>query len=379
MTHNGLRFGLLGPLQLSVDGAELPLGAAKRRAVLALLLINRNRTVPIDTLIDAAWQQRPPPEARASLHAHVSRLRRLIGSAGVDPAVILASAQPGYRLAVPEEACDLGRFAVEQKAGFEAVTAGRFEKASGHLSAALGEWRGPVLEDLRDFEFVDAFAAALAEDKLVTLTARAEIEIACGRTHSIIRELEVLVGEHPYREPLWAQLITAYYAAERQYDALDAYGRLKTALADDLGIDPGPTLQRLHQRILRQEPLDVEQAARATAKRVAVTRRRTTKIVQESAVVAHLRDAGGSRYPLRGTATRIGRVADNDIVLDDDTVSRYHAVIVDTGNSFVITDLRSANGVDVAGQRVRVSATLADGDRICICGHEFVFEMSGVW
>jgi DNA-binding SARP family transcriptional activator len=374
MTHSALRFGLLGQLQMSAVGTDLPLGAAKQRAVLGLLLINRNRTVAIDSLIDAVWQQDPPPEARASLHAHVSRIRRLISSAGVDAAAMLASAQPGYRLCVPEEACDVGRFAIEQKSGIEAAAAGRFAQASGHLSAALDEWRGPVLEDLRDFQFVQAFAAALAEDKLVALTARAESEIACGRTHSIIGELEALVAEHPYREPLWAQLITAYYLAERQYDALDAYGRLKAALADDLGIDPGPTLRRLHQRILRQEPLDVQQAARATAKRSAVTRRRPTEVA-EGAAVAHLRDIGGSRYPLRGTATRIGRLSDNDIVLDDDTVSRYHAVIIDTGNSFVITDLRSANGVDVAEERIRASATLADGDRICICGHEFTFEM----
>jgi pSer/pThr/pTyr-binding forkhead associated (FHA) protein len=105
-----------------------------------------------------------------------------------------------------------------------------------------------------------------------------------------------------------------------------------------------------------------------------VTRRRPTEVA-EGAAVAHLRDTDGSRYPLRGTATRIGRLSDNDIVLDDDTVSRYHAVIIDTGNSFVITDLRSANGVDVAEERIRASATLADGDRICICGHEFTFEM----
>lgn len=374
MTHSALRFGLLGQLQMSAVGTDLPLGAAKQRAVLGLLLINRNRTVAIDSLIDAVWQQDPPPEARASLHAHVSRIRRLISSAGVDAAAMLASAQPGYRLCVPEEACDVGRFAIEQKSGIEAAAAGRFAQASGHLSAALDEWRGPVLEDLRDFQFVQAFAAALAEDKLVALTARAESEIACGRTHSIIGELEALVAEHPYREPLWAQLITAYYLAERQYDALDAYGRLKAALADDLGIDPGPTLRRLHQRILRQEPLDVQQAARATAKRSAVTRRRPTEVA-EGAAVAHLRDTDGSRYPLRGTATRIGRLSDNDIVLDDDTVSRYHAVIIDTGNSFVITDLRSANGVDVAEERIRASATLADGDRICICGHEFTFEM----
>ena len=96
----------------------------------------------------------------------------------------------------------------------------------------------------------------------MALTARAEAEIACGRAHSVISELEALVVEHPYREPLWAQLITAYYVADRQSDALDAYGRLKPMLADDLGIDPGPTVESLHQRILRQEPLDIKQVAR---------------------------------------------------------------------------------------------------------------------
>ena len=376
MAHSALRFGVLGPLQMSANGTDLPLGAAKQRAVLALLLINRNRIVPSDSVVDAVWQQRPPPEARGSLHAHISRLRRLVSSAGVDPAAVVVSTGPGYRLNVPDEACDLGRFAIEQKAGLEAAAAGRFEEASRHLSAALSEWRGPVLEDLWDFQFVDAFAAALAEDKLVALTVRAEAEIACGRTHSIISELEALVVQHPYREPLWAQLITAYYIAERQYDALDAYGRLKTALADDLGIDPGPTLRSLHQRILRQEPLDIKHAARATAKHVVATLQRRPKVAQESAV-AQLRDAVGRRYPLRGVATRIGRLADNDIVLDDDSVSRHHAVIVDTGNSFVITDLQSANGVDVADRRIRTSETLADGDRIRICGHEFTFEVGG--
>jgi len=376
MAHSALRFGVLGPLQMSANGTDLPLGASKQRAVLAMLLINRNRIVPADTLIDAVWQQRPPPEARGSLHAHISRLRRLVSEAGLDPAAVVVGIQPGYRLNVPDEACDLGRFAIEQKAGIQAAAAGRFEEASRHLSAALAEWRGPVLEDLRDFQFVDAFAAALAEDKLVALTVRAETEIACGRTHSIISELEALVVLHPYREPLWAQLITAYYLAERQYDALDAYGRLKTALADDLGIDPGPTLRGLHQRILRQEPLDIKEAARATAKHVVATLQRRPKVAQESAV-AQLRDAAGRRYPLRGAATRIGRLADNDIVLDDDSVSRHHAVIVDTGNSFVITDLQSANGVDVADRRIRTSETLADGDRIRICGHEFTFEIGG--
>jgi DNA-binding SARP family transcriptional activator len=374
MANSALEFGVLGPLQMSANGSDVPLGAAKQRAVLALLLINRNRPVAIDSLLDAGWRGSPPSEARASLHTYVSNLRRLLTKAGVDPAAVLVSARPGYRLNVADAECDIGHFNIELAAGTQAAAGGRFEQASGHLSAALAEWRGPVLDDLREFEFVEAFAAALGEDKLVAQTLQAEAEIACGRSLSIIAELEALAAEQPYREPLWAQLITAYYVTERQYDALEAYRRLKTTLADDLGIDPGPTLRALHERILRQEPLEVKQVARATAKRAVATLERRTRASKQSAV-AQLRDGIGRRYPLRGAATRIGRLPDNDIVLDDATVSRYHAMIVDTGNSFVITDLRSANGVHLADSRIRGSATLAEGDRIRVSDHEFTFEI----
>ena len=115
--------------------------------------------------------------------------------------------------------------------GVQAAAARKFEEASSHLSGALGQWRGEVLADLRDFPFVEPFAAAVTEDKLWVHTARAEAEIACGRAYAVIGELEALTAQHPYREPLWAQLITAYYVTERQSDALDAYRRLKTSLA----------------------------------------------------------------------------------------------------------------------------------------------------
>ena len=156
MAHSALRFGVLGPLQMSANGTEMPLGAAKRRALLAVLLINRNRTVPIDTLIDAAWQQRPPPEARGSLHAHISQ----------DPPngeQALTSIQPPFWSALsrgigstcPTRLATSTVSPSNKKPGIEAAAAGRFESASGHLSAALAEWRGPVLEDLRDFQFVE--------------------------------------------------------------------------------------------------------------------------------------------------------------------------------------------------------------------------------
>jgi DNA-binding SARP family transcriptional activator len=287
---------------------------------------------------------------------------------------MLVNAPPGYRLSVADADCDIGRFIIEKNAGVQAAAAGRFEEASRHLSAALAEWRGTVLEDLRDFAFVDAFAAALMEDNAMAHTAHAEAEIACGRGHAVIAELEALTNEHPYREPLWAQLITAYYVAERQSDALNAYSRLKTTLSEDLGIDPGPTLRALHTRILRQEPLDVKHAAKSTAARSVTTLGQRIAVSGDSAV-ARLREDSGRCYPMVGAATRIGRLPDNDIVLNDANVSRHHAVIIDTGTSFVINDLRSANGVEVQHQRIRTPAALADGDRIRIGNHEFTFEI----
>lgn len=371
---NGLDFGVLGPLQVTVDARVLPLGTPKQRAVLALLVMSRNRPVSSDALVTAAWEQFPPPEPKASLHSYISNLRKLISGTGADGRTVLASAAPGYRLTVADAHCDIGRFIAAKSAGVQAAAAGRFEQASRHLATALAQWRGPVLDDLRDFTFVEAFATALTEDKVVAHTAHAEAEIACNRAYTVIGGLESLVGEYPYREPLWAQLITAYYLSDRQSDALDAYRRLKSTLADELGVDPGPTVRSLYERILRQEPLNVRQAARTTAVHK-INNLDLHTAVGVATASAQIRSLSGRVYPLAGAATRIGRLPDNDIVLDQPNVSRHHAVVIDTGTSFVITDLRSANGVDVGGRRIRGTAPLNDGDPFRICEHEFVFEI----
>ena len=374
MNAGQIGFGVLGPLELTVGGSPVSLGSRKQRAVLAMLVINRNRAVGSDALIDAVWGQRARQEARASLHTYVSNLRRLLNDVDVDGRTVLAAAPPGYRLGVPDIHCDIGRFVSEKTAGVRAAAAGQFESASRHLSAALGEWRGRVLEDLHDFDFVASFGAALVEDMADVHTARAEAEIACGRANAVISTLEGLTNDHPYREPLWAQLVTAYYLAERQSDALYAYRRLKTALSEDLGIEPGPTIRALHERVLRQEVLDVRRAALTAASATAgILDRRITATGAPS--VARLHAPSGQVHPLIGAATRLGRLADNDVVLDDAEVSRHHAVVSDTGSVFVITDLRSANSVYVQDRRIRGSVALADGDRIRICHHEFVFEI----
>jgi DNA-binding SARP family transcriptional activator len=371
-----LEFGLLGPREMSVDGDLVPVGTPKQRAVLAMLLMNRNSPVGVDRLITALWEGSPPSRARASIQSYVSNLRKLLGGVGFDARVVLAAAPPGYRLTIPENACDLGRFIAEKTAGVQEAAASRFEAASKHLSAALAEWRGQVLEDLRDFQFVDTFATSLVENKILVHTAKAEAEIACGRAFGVITELDDLIAEHPYREPLWAQLITAYYVTDRQSDALAAYRRVKQTLADDLGIDPGHNLRTLNERILRQEPLDVKKAAVTTAA-VTLTVLEQRTMVSGQKAVAYLREASGRSNPLQEAATRIGRLSDNDIVLDSPKVSRHHAVIVHTGTSYVINDLRSSNGLHVQDQLIRSPTTLHDGDRIRVCDYEFTFEIAG--
>ncbi|MCV7394942.1 FHA domain-containing protein [Mycobacterium paraseoulense] len=370
-----LELALLGPLEMSVDGTLVGLGTPKQRAVLAMLLMNRNSPVAVDRLITALWDDEPPSGARASIHSYVSNLRKLLSTAGIDPRGVLAAAPPGYRLNITESDCDIGRFIAEKTAGVHAAAAGRFEEASRHLTAALAEWRGPVLEDLREFQFVDTYATSLVEEKVLVHGAKAEAEIACGRASTVITELEALTAEHPYREPLWAQLITAYYVTDRQSDALAAYRRVKTTLAEDLGIDPGPTLRSLNEQILRQEPLDVKRSAKTAAVDTVTVLEQHTMVSGQQAI-AYLHEASGRSYPLRAAATRIGRLGDNDIVLDSPKVSRHHAVIVDTGTSFIINDLRSSNGVHVQHERIRSAATLRDGDHVRICDHEFTFQIA---
>lgn len=374
MRNAGLDFGALGPLQMLAHGRPVPLGAPKQRAVLAMLLLNRNRPVSVDALIDAVWEEEPVPAARTSIHSYVSRLRGLIGSAGVDANQVLASAAPGYQLSVDDADCDLGRFIAEKNAGVQSSVAGRFDDASRHLSAAIAEWRGPVLDDLHEFAFVDSFATALDEVRMVAHTALAEAEIACGRADALIPRLEMLSSQHPFRERLWAQLITAYYVAERQSDALDAFRRLKTNLAENLGIDPGPTVSALYERILRQEPLDAVRTTRTIAQHSVADLSPATGTQVNRTPIAELRGKDGHRFRL-DASTRIGRLPDNDIVVDDENVSRYHAVVIDTGGGFVISDLRSTNGVLLHGRRIRGSAALTDGDQIGIGGHEFTFAI----
>ena len=369
-------FVLLGPFHVAVDRTVVPLGTPKQRAVLAVLVLGRNRPMPTEALIDAVWGENAPAEARASLHAYISNLRRLLRTAGVDDRRFLEKASGGYRVHVDEQDVDLGRFIAARGTGLEAAAQGRFEDASAHLGDALAQWQGDFLADLRGFPFVQSFEVALSEDRISAHTVRAQAEIACGRAESVIGELEELVARHPYREPLWAQLMTAYYLAQRQSDALDSYRRVKDVLADELGIDPAPELRDLHAVILRQAPLNVGPSIRKTAADTMVATVNRLMSVTPGGT-ARLRTPSGQTYPLTDVVTRIGRHSGNDIVLGDPRVSRQHAVIIGSGTGYVIMDAGSANGISLRGGRIQGSAELSDGDRLVIGDGEFVFEHDG--
>jgi SARP family transcriptional regulator, regulator of embCAB operon len=369
-------FSVLGPVQMTIDGVAVNLGTPKQRAVLATLLINRNRAVSKDTLITDTWQNRPPANPAASLHTYVAEVRKLLKDAGLDATAVLATAAPGYRLTVADMQCDIGRFAAKHAAGVAAMSHGDFEQARLLLRAALDEWKGPALADLQDLHFAQAFAAAANRDRLIAIGHWAEAEIACGRGQDVLGELERLVAEYPYEEPLWVQLVTALYLSGRQAAALAACRRLREILDNDLALVPGPRIRELEEQVLRQLPLQIKQATQRIAIDTLTLTSRPTSQVSGPIGAALVETATGTSYPLAGGITKIGRWNDNDIVLSADEISRHHGAIVDTGAHYLMVDTNSRNGIEVGGQRITSSTVLADGSSVTIAGRRFMFQIS---
>jgi YVTN family beta-propeller protein len=242
-----LQFRILGPLEVSRDGAVVDLGARKQRAVLALLLLNANRVVSTERLIDELWGDSPPDTARSALQVYVAALRKALGDEGS----ALRTSAPGYVLDVEPGALDLDRF-VELRG--DAQAAGDDERRSELLREALGLWRDTPLADLSSEPFAALAVARLEEQRLEALEQRIDADLALGRHASLVRELETLVDEQPYRERLRAQLMLALYRSGRQADALDTYRTARRTLDDDLGLEPGPELRELEAAILRHDP-----------------------------------------------------------------------------------------------------------------------------
>jgi serine/threonine-protein kinase PknK len=220
--------------------------------LLALLLVNPNRVMPADRIADALWRGAPPAGADVTLRTHVSHLRRRLATIGAQDALV--TRQAGYGLFLHADQLDATQFEQLLAHGQEALTRGEPERAARSLDEALSLWRGSVLEELGPPEFASTEAARLEELRLVALDHRIDANLALGKHHAVIAELEHLIAAHPFRERLHCQLMLALYRSGRQADALAVSSALRRQLADELGVDPGPELRDLETAILRHDP-----------------------------------------------------------------------------------------------------------------------------
>ncbi|MGB5795243.1 MAG: BTAD domain-containing putative transcriptional regulator, partial [Mycolicibacter algericus] len=238
-----MELGVLGPLQARQDGAPVTIPGAKARAILTMLGLHGGSVVAAETLIDLLWGEEAPRTAAKALQTHISSLRRALG----DGFVITEGM--GWILSTTE--VDASRYKLATKAGRDAVAIGDTAQAVACFEEALTLWRGsPELPDSRrgiaeKTRWIEGHAA-LVED-------RADALLATGRAAELIGELEAAVADAPLRERRWGQLMLALYRAGRQGEALGAYQRARSLLADELGVDPGPELRRLEAAIVAQD------------------------------------------------------------------------------------------------------------------------------
>jgi DNA-binding SARP family transcriptional activator len=243
-------FRILGPVEVRAAGRPLVVAGGRQRALLAVLLLRAGEPVSRERVIADLWGERPPAGAVKTVQAVVSRLRRALGG----EATRLVSGAAGYRLRVEPDELDLGRFERLCEDGRRALAAGRHERAAARFRAALEEWRGPPLADVALEPFAPPEIARLEDLRAAAVEDRVEADLAAGRGAELVGELEALVAQEPLRERLRGQLMLALYRAGRQGEALDAYREAVRTLEAELGLHPGPELERLQHAILTHDP-----------------------------------------------------------------------------------------------------------------------------
>ncbi|NRQ30334.1 tetratricopeptide repeat protein [Nonomuraea sp. NN258] len=251
----GLKFAVLGPVRAWRDGAELDLGTPLQRSILGMLLLREGRAVTPTEMIDAVWGEEAPPRALGALRTYVSRLRTVLepDRPARSRPELLTSIGRGYALRLPEDSLDLTRFERAILAAESARKSGRLKAAAEGLRSALSLFEGeplagavgPYAEHQRD---------RLIERRLSVLETLMDVDLELGNHAAIVSELIALTADHPLRERLRAQLMLAYYRCGRQGDALNVFTETREALIEELGVEPGPELAALHQRILAADP-----------------------------------------------------------------------------------------------------------------------------
>ncbi|MEY9870867.1 DNA-binding SARP family transcriptional activator [Streptacidiphilus sp. MAP12-33] len=245
----GLCLSVLGPLECHAGGIRLPLGGPQQERTLVVLLLDAGRVVPVRRLVEAVWEGEPPATAEHQIRKMVADLRRRLPGGHE----LLHTDGGGYRALVAEDQFDLSIFRVRLRRAREAQAAGLSANAADELRAGLALWRGPVLAGLGS-PVIEAMAAELEELRLAATEELVDIRLEAGPDPELVSELRGLVRLQPLRERLRGQLMLALYRSGRQADALEEYARVRALFADELGIDPGPALSRLHEDILRSSP-----------------------------------------------------------------------------------------------------------------------------
>ena len=248
--------GVLGPVQLHGPNGAVDVRQGLPRVLLASLVVRAGETVSTDVLIEQLWPERPPANPANALQVQVSYLRRRLREAG--DGIRIDRFGPGYRLVFVDGDVDARRF--ERTVDAVGVALPQPESATAarallvELENALATWRGTPFADATYLSFAEADITRLEELRLVALEQRADLLDRLGRHGEAVAELQALTGEHGFREGLWVRLATSLYRAGRQADALRACTTARQRLADELGLDPGPELRTLEQRILEQDP-----------------------------------------------------------------------------------------------------------------------------
>ncbi|MEV7503829.1 AfsR/SARP family transcriptional regulator [Streptomyces sp. NPDC093018] len=246
---------LLGPFGATIRRESIVPTAGKPRQVLALLALHPGRVLPVSTLMEEIWGTKPPASALTTLQTYILQLRRRLATA-MDPGAsgtakdVLATRHGGYVLQIEPACTDVHQYERLTASAQSAFEQNRDEQASATFSKALSLWQGPALVDVPLGPVLEIEVMRLEESRLVTTERRIDADLRLGKHARLIAELFELISRHPQHEGLHSQAMVALYRSGRQASALGVYRDLRTRLVEELGVEPSPQLQRLHQAIL---------------------------------------------------------------------------------------------------------------------------------
>lgn len=263
-----MKFGLLGTLSVWDEDAHAVPSAPKQRQLLALLLLNANRVVPVADCIEELWGHTPPNTAVSTLQTYVMQLPKGLGSSRrIDSKSVrnmLVTKDRGYLFTVEPGELDLEVARALGQDGQGALERDDIEDAARLFRDALNLWRGPALVDVQIGPTLRTHLTGIEEFRLTCLEQRIEADLRLGRHHELLSELRQLVGQHPHHESLHAQLMVALYRSGRPAQSLETYHGIRRSLNEELGLEPSPRLRKLQQAVLASDPvLDVNAHARS--------------------------------------------------------------------------------------------------------------------